>query len=428
MALKLSILIPTVPEREKMLSELLSDLNRQVAAEKAEESVEFIVHRGPGSVGVKRNRLLDEALGEYVVFIDDDDQVSEDYLFQVLHGIEAGCDMVGFRALMSVSGGSPRQVIYSCQNDSQVQVGSTYFRLPCHLTPIRRSLLSGVRFSEKNLGEDSDFSSTLYREKRIRKEFFVDKVLYHYRFDPASSLTQKGRTPGAPQGRDLNRFDIVILSQQPDNLRGCLDSIFLNEPALLRDRVIVVDDGSREYCEKEYPGITWLEGKKPFIFARNANIGIGRAPMGVILLNDDARLESRFGFSSLVYASLDRPDLGVVSSSIRGFVGNENQKTFSRVPRFRMEHEKAVAFISVFLPKGVIERVGTLDERFVAYGHEDNDLVRRIRMAGLGVGIYDGCVVEHNSKENKSTYRTKAEIGMLLAQNRKIYEEKWKDK
>ncbi len=327
---------------------------------------------------------------------------------------------------MSVGGGSPRQVIYSLQNDAQVEVGGIYYRLPCHLTPMRRACLNGVRFGEKSLGEDADFASTLYREKRLKREYFIDKVLYHYRFDSTSSLTQAGRNPPAPQGQDVSRYDIVILSQQPDNLRGCLESIFENEPALPRDRIIVVDDGSRAYCEAEYPGITWVAGQKPFIFARNANLGVNRAPAGVILLNDDARLESRYGFSSLAWSSLSCQEFGIVSASINGFVGNENQKPYSRRPFMRCEYEKAVAFIAVWIPRSTISIVGLLDERFTQYGFDDNDYCRRVRMASMGVGIYDGCVVEHNSKDNKSTYRVKAEIGMMLEQNRKIYEEKWK--
>jgi GT2 family glycosyltransferase len=431
--MKLSILIAALKSRAELLQKLATRIDRQIDRAKATEEVEYIMYvdEGEAAVGYKRNALLAQANGEYVVFVDDDDDIADDYVEQILLALrkDPEADCVGFRGLMSVAGrAGARQVIYSLQNDQNVESGGTYYRLPGHLTPLRKAKLQGISFPEKNLGEDADFSGALYRERRLRKEVFVDKVLYHYRFDPNTSKTQPGRIPPAPTGIDQTRFDIVILSNQPDNLRGCLDSILLHEPCLDRSRIVVVDDGSKEYCEKEYPGITWVEGKKPFIFARNANLGIARCPGGVILLNDDARLTTRFGFHSLAFASNDQAvinGLGLTSAAIDGFVGNENQKPWSPAPRFRADG-RTLAFIAVFIPAHVLRQVGTLDERFVGYGYEDNDFCLRVRQSGRLLSIYDGCVVEHNSKENKSTFRVKPEISMLLAQNRKLFEEKWK--
>lgn len=426
--MKLSILICTIPSRQELLKQLMANLSAQIEALKASSEVEVLVclDNKTATVGHKRNQLLHDASGEFVVFVDDDDDISDDYVYQILEALKKDptADCIGFLAIASIAGSNQHPVIYSLQNDSQVESGGIYYRLPCHLTPLRKAALGEVRFPEQNLGEDAGFASSLYRLKKLKKEAFINKVMYHYQFNPATSETQAGRNPPGIMGVDITRFDIVILSNQPDNLRGCLDSILENEPALDRSRIIVVDDGSREYCEAEYPGITWVSGKKPFVFSRNANLGIGRCPGGVILLNDDARLETRYGFSSLAYATQIRDDIGVASAAIRGFVGNENQKQWKREPSFRMD-SRTLAFIAVYLPKDVLARVGLLDERFTGYGFEDNDYCLRVRQAGLSTAIYDGCVVEHNSKENKSTYRVKAEIGMLLEQNKKLFNEKW---
>jgi GT2 family glycosyltransferase len=428
--MKLSILICTLTSRQELLKQLMANLSAQVEALGASLEVEILVFLDgkQNTVGRKRNQLLDDAKGEFVVFVDDDDDVADDYVYQILTAIKVhpDIDCIGFRAIMSIDMKNQHQVIYSLQNDSQVESGGTYYRLPGHLTPLRKSAIGDVRFPEKNLGEDADFAGALYRLKKLKKEHFIDKVLYHYQFSAVVSKTQCGRNPPGITGIDRTRFDIVILSNQPDNLRGCLESIEKNEPALDLSRIIVVDDGSKEYCEHEFPGITWVQGQKPFIFARNANLGIKAAPMDVILLNDDARLETRYGFSSQAYATKDRQELGLSSSAIHGFVGNENQKPWSRQPAFRND-SRTLAFISVFIPKDTLDRIGLLDDRFTGYGFEDNDLCLRVRKAALITATYDGCVVEHNSKENKSTYRVKPEISMLLAHNKKIFEEKWKD-
>src|SRR6266404_8658546 len=222
--MKLSILICTLESREAMLRQLVINLSAQIEGAGAAGEVEILVYpdQKQSSVGRKRNKLLADAKGEFVVFVDDDDDVADDYVYQILQAIKTnpGVDCVGFRAIMSSNGFNQHQVIYSLQNDSQVEFGGTYYRIPGHLTPIRKDAIKGIVFGDKNLGEDADFASTIYREKRLKKEAFIDKVLYHYQFDSLTSETQAGRSHPGISGIDHGRFDIVILSNQEENLRG----------------------------------------------------------------------------------------------------------------------------------------------------------------------------------------------------------------
>lgn len=430
---KLSILICTLTSRAELLGSLLGKLRRQIDALPTKDvEVEVIVFEDQKEhpVGQKRNRLLEEARGDYVCFVDDDDDVSDDYVWQLATVIHKnpGVDCVGFRGLMSVAGQGSHQVHYSLQNDGQIESGGTYYRLPGHLTPIKKTLLGehGIRFPEQNFGEDADFSAQLARRKCLKSEAFVDKVLYHYQFNPHQSETHPGRGPGAVMGMDRSVFHVVILSQQADNLRGCLDSILKNEPTLPRNRIVVVDDGLDPECVKEYPEITWIQGQKPFIFARNANLGIKQCPNDVILMNDDARLETRYGFSSLGFATRANEYIGITSAAVRGFVGNPAQAPWSPAAGMRKE-PRNVAFVCVYIPRDTINKVGLLDERFVGYGMDDSDMCHRVKLADLFLMIYDGCVVEHNSTENKSTYRVKDNISYIYEQNKKLFQEKWPD-
>lgn len=428
---KLSILIVTLRSRAAQLGALLEKLQMQMISLKEDlGGVEILTFEDEKqfSVGYKRNRLLDQAKGLYTCFVDDDDDVADDYLLQILTALKKnpGVDCVGFRGLMSVEGQGSNQVHYSLENSGQIESGGTYYRQPGHLTPIRKSCLSGIRFPEQNFGEDADFSVQLLRKKVLQTQAFIDKVLYHYRFNPHTSETHRNRGLNPVMGRDVSIFHIVILSAVADNLRGCLDSILKNEPTLPRNRIVVVDDGAKADCEKEYPGITWVQGQKPFIFARNANLGIKVCPNDVILLNDDARLETKYGFSSLAFASKSRDDIGICSAAIRGFVGNPNQKPWGIQAGLRKE-PRNVAFVCVYIPKDVLIRVGLLDERFTGYGHEDNDYNHRVQLNNLFIMIYDGCVVEHNSTENKSTFRTNSQCQYWSEANKKIFQEKWPD-
>jgi GT2 family glycosyltransferase len=83
-----------------------------------------------------------------------------------------------------------------------------------------------------------------------------------------------------------------------------------------------------------------------------------------------------------------------------------------------------LAFVCVYIPKVVYDRVGPLDERFIGYGFEDNDYCTRVLQAGLQLGIWDGCIVEHGG-ELSSTFRTRPDIHMLFRQNELIFRSKW---
>ena len=84
-------------------------------------------------------------------------------------------------------------------------------------------------------------------------------------------------------------FSVVIPSARAQNLIPCVRAILDREPDLPPDRIIVVDDGARADAEAHLPPVRWVTGIKPFVFARNANLGIRTAATDVILLNDDTR-------------------------------------------------------------------------------------------------------------------------------------------
>ena len=224
-------------------------------------------------------------------------------------------------------------------------------------------------------------------------------------------------------------FNVVILSARAANLVPCARSVLANEPDLLPQQIIVVDDGARAEAEPQLPGVRWIAGAKPFIFSRNANLGIQAADADAfILLNDDARLETPGGFTSLARQTLSRPDLGVCSAAIHGFIGNPRQ--ISPDPDAQSTHSLRIepvtlAFVCVCFSKDVYAALGPLDERFAGYGHDDNDYCARALVAGFELGIWDGCVVEHGVLP--STFRTSDDWRARSAENQRRYVQKWRD-
>jgi GT2 family glycosyltransferase len=217
------------------------------------------------------------------------------------------------------------------------------------------------------------------------------------------------------------KFSVVIPSGNAANLVSCVRSLLAAEPELSPREIIVVDDGARAGAEASLPEVHWITGITPFIFSRNSNLGITTAGRDVILMNDDANLITLRGFSLLVEETLRHPDVGLCSAGIRGVVGNPRQIVTAR-PGFRYE-PRAIAFVCLFVPWRTYATLGPLDERFVGYGFEDNDYCTRVFEAGLKIGIYDLCVVDH--AKHPSVFRNRPNFAVLFEQNRQLYRSKW---
>lgn len=226
----------------------------------------------------------------------------------------------------------------------------------------------------------------------------------------------------------MSGFSVIIPSKNEANLRACVSAI---RAAGETCRIIVVWDGGDWACPD---GIDATIGVKPFIFSRNVNIGIRAAGEDdVILLNDDALLETPMGFTRMHQESRRNIRYGVISSACNA-AGNPEQRQspggrlrrcFTPTPGNSVA---VVAFVCVLIPRPVMHQVGFLDERFGGetsegrpiYGYEDNDYCRRVQKAGLQIGIFDGCYTSHTKLP--STFRSQP---YDMAAGQRIYLAKW---
>jgi GT2 family glycosyltransferase len=208
---------------------------------------------------------------------------------------------------------------------------------------------------------------------------------------------------------------VVILSRNIENLEQCVAAVRLHQPGI---RIVVVDDGL-DADRLEALRVDSIAGVKPFVFARNANIGIRRASDDVVLLNDDALLQTHFGFEIMALAVNQDSEIGIVGATCNN-VGNRAQWPQGRGLRIE---PRMICFVCAYIPLATQRKVGLLDERFVYYGFDDDDYCLRVRRAGLKIGIHDGCYVDHGSLT--SSYRGGPGAPGSLAGNDAIFREKW---
>lgn len=209
----------------------------------------------------------------------------------------------------------------------------------------------------------------------------------------------------------------IVPSKTSANVFPSVGSIALCDPSVWR---VVVDDG----LEQKPPRTLIVPGAKPFIFARAINMGLRAAmqnwPMvrGFFLTNDDAILRTDNGFTAIAELAEQNPQFGIIAPCTN--VTGSREQTPHGLGLREVSH---IAFVCVYVPRGTIESVGLLDERFTTYGWEDNDYCHRVKQAGLKIGVYDQCFVDHGSL--KSTFRGSAMAAGDIEPGRKIFHAKW---
>ena len=197
----LSILIPSLHQRQRTLAALLKELHAQIFALENPWQVEIHIalDSGEKAVGEKRGQLLQQARGQYIAFIDDDDMVAKTYIGDILHAIKQTppADCVVFAGRLEVDGVYAGPFDYSLAHQTYYQRGNQYFRTPNHLCPVKRELALQVGFKAINCGEDTDYARRLYpllhSETSIPDPEHPEnrKCLYVYRFSPTGTATQK---------------------------------------------------------------------------------------------------------------------------------------------------------------------------------------------------------------------------------------------
>ena len=191
--MKLSILILTLPSRRKtFLSNLLDILEPQVAQH---NNVELLVlyDNKKRTVGEKRDSIISISNGEYMVFIDDDDIVTEDYVSSIMTCLNENpnTDCVVFDSICTIDDGVPIHckygIEYSYNNNA---TGNGFWTgKPAHTMVYSKNLVTSASFGRMNVGEDFHWVSQVHT--KIKNQSRIDKVLYYYKMNNTTTETRR---------------------------------------------------------------------------------------------------------------------------------------------------------------------------------------------------------------------------------------------
>jgi glycosyltransferase involved in cell wall biosynthesis len=178
----LSVLICTIPKREHLFKSLCHIITDQINGSQVE-----LLSDGSGlTTGEKRQRLIEQAKGEYVCFIDDDDMIEPSYIQDILVAISHRPDVVGFKGWMFTNGKNKTEWIISNSlpyEDALISGRKVYLRYPNHLSPVKREIALKIGYPPITQREDYEYAKKLKQSGLIKTETFIDKNLYVYHFN-----------------------------------------------------------------------------------------------------------------------------------------------------------------------------------------------------------------------------------------------------
>lgn len=182
----LSVLMPALTSRnwEKLHTELMKQV--KLCDHKVQVLVEL--DSGESSSGLKRQKLMEQASGKYICYVDDDDRVSPSYVSSLVEGCLSGTDVVTFNLQMK-NARKQNEIWKFGLNGNDRKNGRMCVN---HLCAWKKSIASRVAWvPELGYWDDHFWFEPLFYAGLVRTQFHVDRVLYYYDYDANITVNQR---------------------------------------------------------------------------------------------------------------------------------------------------------------------------------------------------------------------------------------------
>ncbi|MBE0425223.1 MAG: glycosyltransferase [Nitrospirae bacterium] len=383
-------------------------------------------------------RALETATGEFVAFLDHDDELSPFALYEVVRVLNNSgeIDIIYSDEDKINPSGKRCHPFFKPDWSPDLLTSVNYV---CHLLAIRKTLLEKIGGIRDGYDGAQDYDLVLRCVSGTSKIFHIPKVLYHWRMHSESTaqniyikdyahesgkkaleeyLSGKGIEAEIDKGAGITNYRINYrLSELPrvsiiipfkDKyrlLKKCTESI-INKSSYKNYELVLVSNNSAEkqlfdYLEelKELPSVRILEYNEPFNYSKLNNYAVKHSDGEVLLfLNNDTEvisvdwIESMLGHAlrketgavgcKLLYPDNTIQHAGVVIG-LTGFAGH----VFSGLPGDAYTYFGSADFVRNYLAvtgacmmmrKEVFNETGGFDERFILCGSDVEICLRLI--------------------------------------------------
>lgn len=175
-------------------------LHEKIIAQPGAQHVEHLVlyDNRVRSIGLKRQALLDSARGDFIAFVDDDDDVSHTYVSELIEAIRTHpeADVITFDQSATYNG-KPFTVHFQLgAADQPLDVNGAddqcLNRGPWHVCAWRRGKIRHCQFLDCNYGEDAAWVAQA--RQHVARSHHIAATLHSYHHDARSTLAPEPLT------------------------------------------------------------------------------------------------------------------------------------------------------------------------------------------------------------------------------------------
>lgn len=320
--------------------------------------IEIIYRKDNGHISASSNSALEIARGEFVAFLDHDDVLSPDALFEMVKLLNtfSDADLIYSDEDKLDLDGKHVEPFFKPDWSPDKMLSNMY---TCHFSMYRKDIIDEIGGLRVGFEGSQDYDLALRFTEKTNRIYHIPKILYHWRIHPESTsgnADAKGYTYIAGQkalqealqrrgeygrvehvrgqcGNFRVRYDIVepakisiILPTKDlaDVLEICLDSIFAH-PSKIPYEVLVVDNASSE--KKTFEIFSKWEKKEPdrfhllkygeaFNYPKINNFAAQYATGNYLLfLNNDIEVIAQ-DWLSMMLEQAQRPSIGAVGCKL----------------------------------------------------------------------------------------------------------------
>lgn len=413
----LSILVCSVHTRyDNFLLKIEKQLFDQLASlEPADqERVEIVIltDNKQMMLGHKRNVMVELAQGKYIVFVDDDDRISDDYIQELLNATASDADSIVFQAEVSLNREPPKLCYYSKDVRQDYNTKEAYHRIPNHICCVKKAVALKSSFPNVLYGEDAGYGKVLL--PLLKTEHKIDKVLYYYDYNSDTTETQAWRYNRTEPRRLKPVVDVVMLSKARDRqgmvmTQQAVDSCFYGSNGLPVN--ITVVEGGLSY---RYQHANTIFKRDRFNYNQFANIGasLGKAEW-IMIANNDLTFHDGW-LHNLIAAGND-----VVSPH------EPNDPRQRHILKNELGDVCGTHFSGwcFMIKRELWEKIGKFDED-VTFWCSDDVVIEQVKAAGVMPMIVKDSIVDHNVSQTLRT-ASSAEQDQLKWANVYIFNKKY---
>ena len=431
------------------------------------------------------NAAVRLSCGEYLTFLDHDDELAPDALYEMVKSIcETGADILYSDEELI----SERDRIVSAHFKPDFSPDLLFsHNYITHLLVLKTSIFHKTGGFDSRCDGAQDYDLVLKATDESKKIFHIPRALYRWRCIPGSTSVDPGAKGYAHEaGRralqaslDRKNIDadvldgyqpffyriqrkivdkplisiIVPFRDHPDMLRTCFQSV-LQLSSYQHFEIIGVNNNSLkaetqaeiQRLEKEDSRVRFEMFNEPFNYSRINNFAVRRAAgEHVVLMNNDIKIISTDWIEALLEHS-QRPEVGAVGGKliykndnvqhagviigIAGFAGHAHRHVQRDLPGYMSrlkitQNVSAVTAALLMVKKEVYLETGGLDEDNFSVALNDVDFCLRLRQRGF-LNIYTPYCEAYHYESVSRGYETTPEKKARFQKEMSTFQCKWK--